>query len=238
MRRPTKMKTIGILGGMSNQATAEYYRMINQLVNERLGDWEIAETLIQGVNFGNIEYYVRNGLWQEARKYLDDKAKGLELGGADMLICVSNTMHCVLDNIDSVLNIPFIHISDPTGEAIQRAGFTTVGLLGTKPVMQASFIKDRFKQKFDIDVISPEEGDQVVVDSIIFDELVKGQIKQSSKHRYINICRGLSAKGAQAIILGCTEIFLLLKPEDLPDIPLFNTTELHAKAAVEFALSD
>ncbi|MFT5277920.1 MAG: aspartate racemase [Glaciecola sp.] len=116
------------------------------MVNDRLGGWEIAETLIQGVNFGNIEYYVRNGLWEEAREYIEAKAKGAELGGADILICASNTMHCVLDNIDSVVNIPFIHISDPTGEAIKRAGFTKVGVLGTKPVMEANYIKDRFKK--------------------------------------------------------------------------------------------
>jgi aspartate racemase len=237
MSRPTKMKTIGILGGMSNQATAEYYRMINQGVNDRLGGWDIAETLIQGLNFGNIEYFVRNGLWEEARQYIEKKAKDAELGGAEMLICVSNTMHCVLDNMDSVVGIPFIHISDPTGKAIQDAAFTKVGILGTKPVMEANYIKDRFSQKFDIEVISPDEEEQIAVDRIIFDELVKNKIMPSSKQVYIDICKGLAAKGAQGVILGCTEIFLLLKPEDLPEIPLFNTTELHAKAAVEFALS-
>lgn len=237
MTRPTKMKTIGILGGMSNQATSEYYRLINDLVNQRLGGWEIGETLIQGLNFGNIEYYVRNGLWDEARMYLETKAKGAELAGADMLICVSNTMHCVLDNIDSVVSIPFIHISDPTGQAIKDAGLTKVGILGTKPVMQASYIKDRFAQKFGIEVISPTETEQICVDKIIFDELVKGKITQASKQAYISVCVNLLAKGAEGIILGCTEIFLLLQPEDLPQAPLFNTTELHAKAAVDLALT-
>ena len=237
MTRPTKMKTIGILGGMSNQATSEYYRMINELVNQRLGGWEIGETLIQGLNFGNIEYYVRNGLWDEARTYIEAKAKGAELAGADMLICVSNTMHCVLDNIDSVVSIPFIHISDPTGQAIKNAGLTKVGILGTKPVMQASYIKDRFEKKFGIEVISPNESEQISVDNIIFDELVKGKISKESKQAYVNVCENLLLKGAQGIILGCTEIFLLLKPEDLPQAPLFNTTELHAKAAVDLALA-
>lgn len=236
MTRPTKMKTIGILGGMSNQATAEYYRLINEMVNNKLGGWEIAETLIQGVNFGNIEHYVRHGLWDEARVYIEAKAKGAELGGADLLLCVSNTMHCVLDNIESVVNIPFIHISDPTGEAIQKAGLKKVGILGTKPVMEANYIKDRFKRLFDIEVISPNQEQQVVVDKIIFDELVKRDIKTTSKEVYIKVCRELMSCGAQGIILGCTEIFLLLKPEDLPEVPLFNTTELHAKAAVELAL--
>jgi len=237
MTRPTKMKTIGILGGMSNQATSEYYRMINELVNQRLGDWEIAETLIQGLNFGNIEYYVRNGLWDEARTYIEAKAKGAESGGADMLICVSNTMHFVLDNIDTVVNIPFIHISDPTGQAIKDAELNKVGILGTKPVMQANYIKDRFKQKFDIDVISPNQAEQIIVDKIIFDELVRGKITAASKQAYIKVCENLLSAGAQGIILGCTEIFLLLQPEDLPQAPLFNTTELHTKAAVELALS-
>lgn len=237
MIRPTKMKTIGILGGMSNQATSEYYRMINELVNQRLGGWEIGETLIQGLNFGNIEYYVRNSRWDEARAYIEAKAKGAELAGADMLICVSNTMHCVLDNIDSVVSIPFIHISDPTGQAIKNAGLTKVGILGTKPVMQASYIKDRFEQKFGIEVISPNESEQISVDKIIFDELVKGKISKESKQAYVSVCENLLLKGAQGIILGCTEIFLLLKPEDLPQAPLFNTTELHAKAAVDLALA-
>ena len=208
------------------------------LVNQRLGGWEIAETLIQGVNFGNIEHYVRNGLWAEARSYIEAKAKGAELGGADMLICVSNTMHCVLDNIDNVVNIPFIHISDPTGRAIQHAGLRKVGILGTKPVMEARYIKDRFKQNFNIDVISPNEADQVSVDNIIFDELVRRKITAASKQVYIKVCENLLANGAQGIILGCTEIFLLLKPEDFPQAPLFNTAELHAQAAVDLALSE
>jgi aspartate racemase len=237
MTRPTKIKTIGILGGMSNQATAEYYRLINEKVNQKLGGWEIAETLIQGVNFGNIEYYVRNGAWDEARTYVEEKAIGAYKGGADLLLCVSNTMHCVLDRIESLVPIPFIHISDPTGCAIKAQGLTKVGILGTKPVMEADYIKGRFKEKFDIEVISPSEPDQVCVDRIIFDELVKGDIRQESKQLYVDISRKLLAQGAQGIILGCTEIFLLLKPEDLVEAPLFNTTELHIDAAVDMALS-
>ena len=236
MQRPTPMKTIGILGGMSNQATAEYYRMINEKVNNRLGGWEIGETLIQGVNFGNIEYYVRNKRWDEAREYIEEKAIAAEKGGADLLVCVSNTMHCVLDRMEEILSIPFIHISDPSGEAIKKLGLNKVGILGTKPVMEADYIKDRFKTKFDIELLSPNEADQVTVDSIIFDELVKGDIRAESKQHYVEISRRLLAQGAQGIILGCTEIFLLLTPEDLPEAPLFNTTELHVDAAVAFAL--
>lgn len=155
MARPIPMKTIGILGGMSDQATAEYYRMINEAVNERLGNWDIAETLIQGVNFGNIEYFVRNGKWDEARDYLTKKAVGAEKGGADLLICVSNTMHRVLDNISDLVNIPFIHIVDPTGQAIVNAGLSKIGLIGTKSVMEASYISDRCKSKYGIVIVAP-----------------------------------------------------------------------------------
>lgn len=236
MMRPAPMKTIGILGGMSNQATAEYYRMINEAVNERLGGWDIAETLIQGVNFGNIEYFVRNNKWDEARSYLEKKAIGAQRGGADILICVSNTMHRVLDNIENVVDIPFIHISDPTGEAIVGSGLSKVGLLGTKPVMEASYISGRIKEKFGVDIVTPDEDEQVLVDKIIFDELVKGEIKDRSRQKYVEVCHNLKDKGAQGVILGCTEIFLLIRQSDIPEIPMFNTTELHAKAAVDMAL--
>ncbi len=236
MARPTSMKTIGILGGMSNQATAEYYRMINNAVNKRLGGWEIAETIIQGVNFGNIEYFVRNNKWEEAKRYLEEKAIGAQNAGADLLICVSNTMHRVLEDISNIIDIPFIHIVDPTGRAIVDAGLSTIGLIGTKPAMESNYLSDRFKKRFDINIITPQESDQLLVDKIIFNELVKGNYQKSSKQTYINICQKLKDNGAQGIVLGCTEIFLLLKQEDIPEIPLFNTTELHVKAAVEIAL--
>ena len=236
MIRPIPMKTIGILGGMSNQATAEYYRMINEAVNQRLGGWDIAETLIQGVNFGNIEYFVRNNKWDEARNYLEKKAIGIQKGGADLLICVSNTMHRVLDNIEKIIDIPFIHISDPTGKAIVQSGLSKAGLIGTKPVMEASYISDRFRGNFGIEIITPDKNEQVIIDQIIFDELVKGKIMESSKQKYIEVCNKLKDKGAQGVILGCTEIFLLIQQADIPEMPLFNTTELHVKAAVEMAL--
>jgi len=232
------MKTIGILGGMSNQATAEYYRMINETVNKRLGGWDIAETLIQGVNFGNIEYFVRNNKWSEAKEYLEEKAIGAQNGGADLLICVSNTMHRVLNDISTIINIPFIHIVDPTGEAIVKAGFSTVGLIGTKPVMESNYLSDRFKKLFNINIIIPKENEQLLIDKIIFNELVKGNYRNSSKQKYIEICQKLKDNGAQGIILGCTEIFLLLKQDDIPEVPLFNTTELHVNAAVKMALDE
>ena len=230
-------RTIGILGGMSDKATAEYYRMINEGVNAKHGGWDIAEIVIQSVNFGNIEYFVREQKWDLAREYLENKALLTEKGGADFLICASNTMHKVLDRLDEILSIPFIHISDPTGEAILKMGLNKVGLLGTKPVMEASFIKQRLRSKYNIEVIVPSEEDQLSVDKIIFDELVKSKINVTSAKRYQSICRALQNRGAQAIIMGCTEIFLLLKQEDIPDLPLIDTTELHTKEAVRLALS-
>lgn len=237
MTRPLSMKTIGILGGMSNQATSEYYRLINEAVNKRLGNWDIAETLIQGVNFGNIEYFVRNNQWDEAREYLLQKAIGAEKGGADLLICVSNTMHRVLDTVSECMTIPFIHIVDPTGQAIVDAGLSKVALLGTKPVMESGFIRDRYQTKFGIDIVTPDEDDQILVDQIIFNELVKGRILESSRDQYKEVCQTLRMKGAQGVILGCTEIFLLLRQSDVPEFPMFNTTELHVEAAVDMALA-
>ncbi|WP_233499875.1 aspartate/glutamate racemase family protein [Glaciecola sp. KUL10] len=236
-KRPKVQRTIGILGGMSDKATAEYYRMINEGVNAKHGGWDIAEIVIQSVNFGNIEYFVREQKWDLAREYLEKKALLTEKGGADFLICASNTMHKVLDRLDEILSIPFIHISDPTGEAILKMGLNKVGLLGTKPVMEASFIKQRLRSKYNIEVIVPSEEDQLSVDKIIFDELVKSKISVTSAKRYQSICRVLQNRGAQAIIMGCTEIFLLLKQEDIPDLPLIDTTELHTKEAVRLALS-
>ena len=237
-RRPTKMKTIGILGGMSDKATMEYYKFINQKVNAELGGWEIGETLIQGLNFGNIEYYVRNNAWDEAREYIEHKAKLAEQGGADLLVCVSNTVHKVLDRLPSLVSIPFIHITTPTAEAIKRAGLKKIALLGTKPVMQADYIKDEYA-KYDIEIVVPNEEQQDAVDAIIFDELVKGDIKDASRQYYVNVCLELAnTQGAQGVILGCTEIFLLIGPSDLPKMTVFNTTELHVDAAVSLALSD
>lgn len=238
MKRPIQMKTIGILGGMSNQATVEYYKMINQEVNNRLGHWDIAETLIQGVNFGNIEYFVRNNRWHEAKAYLTKKAIHTQMGGADLLLCVSNTMHKVLDEIANSIDIPFLHIVDPTGEAIVNANLSKVALLGTKATMEADFLKKRYENKFALEIITPTKEEQMVLDNIIFDELVKGKILETSRQKYIEVCQNLKEKGAQGVILGCTEIFLLLRQSDLPKIPMFNTTELHVKAAVQMAFED
>lgn len=232
--RPLKQKTIGILGGMSNQATIEYYRMINAAVNKSLGDWDIAETLIAGLNFGNVEYFVRNNLWDELSDYLEKKVLNLKAAGADLIVCVSNTVHKVLVPIMDKIDIPFIHIADPTAQAIKKQGLTKVAILGTKPVMSLPYIKDYYKNKYDIEVFSPNEEGQIAVDRIIFDELVKAKFLKESKQKYLEIVDSLEKQGAEGIILGCTEIFLLITQEDRPNLPFFNTTELHVNAAADF----
>ncbi|KAK1083182.1 hypothetical protein LTR33_003427 [Friedmanniomyces endolithicus] len=216
-----QMKTIGVLGGMSNQATAEYYRLINQAVNERLGGWNTAET---------------PGRKQASTS--PPRRRGLERAGAELLICVSNTMHRVADAFTAGLNIPFLHIADPTGEAIRAAGLKRVAILGTKPVMSAAYIKDRYAERFGIEVIAPNEAEQTHVDPIIFDELVRRDLREESRSAYLDIMDRLRERGAEGVILGCTEIFLLVSQDDRPDFPIFNTTALHVGRAVHTALEN
>lgn len=235
-RRPMRQKTIGILGGMSDQATSAYYRLINQEINRHLGGWDIAETVIVGVNFGNIEYFIRNDLWTQAGEYLARKAEAAQSAGAELLVCVSNTMHRVADRFTRDLSIPFIHIAEPTGRAIHTGGLTRVGLLGTRPVMNANYLRDYYEQNFGVDIIVPAEEEQAEVDRIIFDELVRSRLIPESKAYYLSVCDSLRSRGAQGVILGCTEIFLLISQKDKPDFPMFDTTALHAEATARYAL--
>jgi len=230
------MKTIGVLGGMSNQATAEYYRLINDAVNARLGGWNTAEVIISSVNFGNIERFVRTEAWEEAGRYLALKAQGLERAGADLLICVSNTLHRVSDTFTASLRIPFLHIADPTGDAIKAAGLTRVGLLGTKPVMSAPYLRDYYTRRFGCEILVPDEEEQFIVDRIIFNQLVRRDLRPESRETYLGVIDRLRNRGAQGVILGCTEIFLLVLQADRPGFPMFNTTALHVERAVNMAL--
>jgi aspartate racemase len=230
------MKVIGILGGASDQATAVYYRLINKAVNDRLGGWSTGEIVINSVNFARIEHFVRNDLWDEAGAYLADKTAAIERAGADLLLCVSNTLHRVADTFMKGLHIPFVHIVDPTASAIKSAGLRRVALLGTRPVMATDFLQRRYREKFGIDILVPDESEQVLVDRIIFDELCKGVIKRDSKSAYLGIVERMQARGAAGVILGCTEIPLLISQPDLPDVPMFDTTALHAERAVALAL--
>lgn len=230
------MKTIGMLGGMSNQATGEYYRLINEATNARLGGWNTAEIIISSVNFASIERFVRTDAWDEAGAYLAAKAKGVERAGADLLICMSNTMHRVADAFTADLSIPFLHIADPTGAAIRSSGLQRVGILGTMPVMASAYLKDVYRQRFGIEVIAPCDADRGEIDRIIFDELVKGIFTDRSKQAFLAVVDQLGAAGAEGVILGCTEIFLLISQADRPDVPMFDTTALHVQQVVELAV--
>ncbi len=229
------MKTIGILGGMSNVATTTYYKGINQRVNELLGGYNIAEIIMHSVNFANIEAFVRGDEWDASAEYLVDKAQKLERAGADFLLCVSNTMHRVAPQIEAAVSVPFLHIAEPTAKAIKAADFQTVGLLGTMPVMNANYMRDYYA-KHGIEVLVPNQDDMKLVDTVIFDELVKDNVDSSSKEQFVRIAKLLQSQGAQGIILGCTEIAMLLKPEDVADLPLLDTTALHVAAAATLAV--
>lgn len=236
--RPLKQKTIGILGGSSNVATAEYYRMINAMVNERLGGWDIAEMLISSMNFGNIEHFLRKDDWAGLQANMETHVDRLIAGGADAILCVSNTLHRPLAPLMANRRVPQIHIADPTGTAIRAAGLDRVALLGTKPTMSLPYLRDYYETRFGIGIVTPSPAEQDAIDRIIFDELVKADIRDASREVYLTITDRLTRDhGAQGVILGCTEIFLLMRQSDRPGLPMFNTTELHCRAAVDFALS-
>jgi len=231
------MKRIGILGGSSDQATADYYRRLNKAFNDRLGGWNTAELLVSSMNFALAERWVRTGDWDAAARYLTDRARALEAAGAELLLCVSNTLHRVAPSFTAGLSIPFLHIVDPTATAIRAAGLTRVGLLGTKPVMATDYVKRRYLEQFGIAVLVPGPDDQDVVDRIIFNELCRGQFLAEAKEQYLAIADRLADAGAEGLILGCTEIPLLIGQSDRPRLPMFDTAELHVAAAVERALA-
>ena len=233
------MKVIGILGGSSDQATAEYYRLLNQAVRARLGGWNTAEVIINSMNFARAESWVRNGRWEEAGADLAARAASLERAGADLLICVSNTLHKVAEVFTAGLGIPFLHIVDPTAKAIRAAGLRRVGLLGTKAAMAAdSHLVRRYAERFGIELVVPDGAGQQMIDRVIFDELCRGVFLPESRAAYLQVIATLSRSGAEGVILGCTEIPLLVTQEHRPDFPMFNTTALHAEAAVALALKD
>ena len=235
--RPLRQRTIGVLGGMSNQATGEYYRLINERLNARLGGWDNGEIVLVSVNFGNVEHFVRHDLWEEAKLYLAEKVDHLERAGAEVIVCVSNTMHRVVEPIMAERATPFIHIADSTGEAIHKAGLNRVALLGTMPVMRSTDLARRYAERFGVEIMVPNDSDKALVDRVIFDELVRRDLRSESKAEFLRIAHTLRGAGAQGIILGCTEIFLLIGQDDLQGFPVFDTTALHVDAAVAFALA-
>ena len=229
------MKTIGLIGGMSWESSIEYYRIINQLVRKKLGGTHSAKSVMVSVDFAEIEILQHEGRWQEATTMLVKAARDLEAAGADFVVLCTNTMHKMADAIIENTHIPFIHIADATAQKVKTAGITTVGLLGTRFTMQEDFYKKRLTDKYRLDVLIPEVEDRLFVHKVIYDELVKGSIVPESKKGFIAIINKLVSRGAQGIILGCTEIGLLVNEKDCP-VKLFDTTQIHAEAAVDLAL--
>ncbi|MBS0395039.1 MAG: amino acid racemase [Proteobacteria bacterium] len=229
------MKRIGILGGSSDQATAEYYRRLNTAVNCRLGGFHTAELVISSMDFALAEGWVRSGDWDAAAQYLAGRAQALERAGADVFLCVSNTLHRVADRYTAAVSIPFLHIVDPTARAIRAAGFSRVGLLGTLPVMSTDYLKRRYRD-LGVELVVPPPPVQTELDRIIFEELCRGRFLPPAKDYYLAAIDALAADGAEGVILGCTEIPLLVAQADRPAVPMFDTVELHVGAAVDFAL--
>ncbi len=231
------MKTIGMLGGMSWESTASYYKTINQGVKQKLGGLSSAEVCLYSVNFEEIEKLQHAGQWDETVLILSKAAQSVEAGGADFLIICTNTMHKVAEQIQGNISIPLLHIADATAAKLVKNGITKAGLLGTRFTMEQDFYKDRLTERFGIEVVVPSSNDQTIVHNVIYDELCRGVINPDSKELYLTIVKNLFEQGAQAVILGCTEIALLINQNDT-SVPLYDTTEIHAEAAVNLALSD
>jgi aspartate racemase len=228
-------QVIGLIGGLSWKSSAEYYRLINEGVRARLGGLHSARCLMWSFDFADIEVLQRTDRWDEAAVLMVDAAQRLERGGADFLVIATNTMHITAPQIQAATSLPLLHIADPTAERIKAAGLRRVGLLGTAFTMEKDFYKGRLAQEHGLEVLVPEPEDRATVHRIIYSELVQGQIVDASRLAYRKVIAGLVARGAEAIILGCTEIMLLVSPEDSP-VPLYDTTGLHAEAAVARSL--
>jgi len=231
------MKTIGLLGGMSWESTVPYYQTINRVVGERLGGLHSAKILLYSVEFQEIEQMQHAGRWDETGEILADSARTLESGGADFLVLCTNTMHKVAPQIEAAISIPLLHIADATAEAISSAGLNRIGLLGTRFTMEEDFYRGRLEQKHGLEVLVPEQSDREVIHRVIYGELCRGQILDPSRAEYQRIVADLVGRGCEGIILGCTEIGLLLAPSDAP-VPLFDTAEIHATTAALYALED
>ncbi|WP_088188926.1 aspartate/glutamate racemase family protein [Desulfosporosinus sp. FKA] len=228
------MKTIGLIGGMSWESSSEYYRILNEEIKLRLGGLHSAQCVLYSVDFEEIEICQRNDEWEKAAQILTGAAHSLEASGADFIIICTNTMHKVADEIQAGIHIPLLHIADVTAQEVISKGIKVIGLLGTKYTMEQDFYKSRLEAQ-GIKVLIPQETDRVIVNDVIFNELCLGQILEESRANYKRIIQNLIEQGAKGIILGCTEIGLLVKPED-STVLLFDTTVLHAKEAVNLAL--
>jgi aspartate racemase len=229
------MKTIGLIGGMSWESSIEYYRIINESVKTRLGGLHSAKSVMVSVDFAEIEILQHQGKWGEAAQMLIEAGKNLEKSGADLIVLCTNTMHKVAEDIQANVKIPLLHIADATAQLVKDSGIKEIGLLGTRFTMEEEFYKGRLAQKYGLKVIIPNVQEREIVHRIIYDELVIGEIRQHSKEQYIDIIKQMVKHGAEGIILGCTEIGSLIHKQD-SQVPLFDTTKIHAEAAVEYAL--
>lgn len=230
------MKTIGLIGGMSWESSAEYYRLINEEVRNRLGSTHSAKSLMWSMDFAEIETLQHEGNWQALSEKMCQAAVSLERGGADFIVISTNTMHKLAEQVQACLNIPLLHIADATAKEITSKNIKKVGLLGTEFTMKQDFYKGRLADKFGLEVFIPNDEDCQIVHRIIYQELVAGVIRDESRQQYRQIIQKLVDAGAEAIILGCTEIMLLVSPADSA-VPVFDTTEIHAQAAVNMALA-
>jgi aspartate racemase len=231
------MKTIGLIGGMSWESTVPYYRQINETIKEHLGGLHSAKIILYSVNFHEIERLQRAGDWVAAGELMAGAARALESAGADFLVLCTNTMHKVAPAIEAAVGIPLFHIADPTAIAIKQAGFSKVGLLGTRFTMEQDFYRDRLRERHGLDVIVSNQEDREIIHRVIYEELCLGKVLSDSRIEYRRIMADLVRLGAQAIILGCTEISLLVVQSDA-EVPLFDTTCIHARKAAECALSN
>ncbi|HYF85060.1 aspartate/glutamate racemase family protein [Azospirillum sp.] len=230
-------KVIGLIGGMSWESSAEYYRIINERVRDRLGGLHSARCLMWSFDFAEVEALQHAGRWDDATALMIDAARRLERGGADFVVICTNTMHRMADQVQAAIGLPLLHIADPTAERIRAAGLRRVGLLGTAFTMEQDFYKGRLVQKHGLEVLVPDDADRATVHRVIYDELVQGCIEEASREAYRGVIARLVERGAEAVILGCTEIMLLVRPED-SRVPLYDTTAIHAEAAVDLALSN
>ncbi len=230
------MKTIGLIGGMSWESTVTYYQIVNEVVKEKLGGLHSAKVLLYSVNFAEIEAYQANGQWDESAEVLAQAAENLEKAGADFILICTNTMHKVAPQVQSRIHVPLVHIAEATAAALKEHNISRVGLLGTKYTMTQEFYKNKLIEA-GIDVVIPEGDDINVVNDIIYNELCLGNVLPESKEKYLHIIDNLKQRGAQGIILGCTEIGLLIQQKDT-DLPVFDTTQIHATKAALMSIED
>ena len=230
------MRTIGLLGGMSWESTVPYYREINRLVSERLGGFHSARIVMWSVDFHDLEACASAGDWDGAGRILSDRARRIEAAGADFLVLCTNTMHRVAPAIEAAIDIPLLHIADAVAAAVLEKGIRTVGLLGTRFTMDGPFYRERLSCRHGLEVLVPPENQRETVDEVIFSELVRGEISEASRRRLSEVIADLAGREAEGVILGCTEIGLLIRPEDAP-IPIFDSALIHARQAAELALA-